>query len=285
MISKILHLSESIFDKFHKIWENSRFNKIISNALVIIFVLSVIISYLDRSKLISLGKLDDFFSNPFFAIEIAFTLLLILELLSLIFVLPKSVAKSVGKQFEVLSLIFIRSGFKEISHIKDFEWHTMTDSLINLFAYALGSLIIFVILGFNYRLQKHNRLTESENDQSEFIQTKKLLALFLMIAFVGVGIYDTSFLLETGSYLHSFHLFYSVLIFSDIIILLIALRYTLNYLKIFRYSAFVLATLLIRISLTIPPFYNVIIGVSSALFILLLTISYNYFLNDLSDSK
>jgi len=285
MVSKILHLAEYIFDKFQKIWENSKFNKFISNALVIIFVLSVIISYLDRNKLISLGKLDDFFSNPFFAIEIAFTLLLILELLSLIFVLPKSVAKSVGKQFEVLSLIFIRSGFKEISHIKDFEWYTMTDSLINLFAYAVGSLVIFVILGFNYRLQKHNRLTDSESDQNEFIQTKKLLGLLLMIAFIGVGIYDTKFLIETGSYLHSFHLFYSVLIFSDIIILLIALRYTLNYLKIFRYSAFVLATLLIRISLTVPPFYNVIIGVSSALYILLLTISYNYFLNDLSEVK
>jgi len=285
MVSRILHLSEYIFDKFQKIWENSKFNKFISNALVIIFVLSVIISYLDRNKLISLGKLDDFFSNPFFAIEIAFTLLLILELLSLIFVLPKSVAKSVGKQFEVLSLIFIRSGFKEISHIKDFEWYTMTDSLINLFAYAVGSLVIFVILGFNYRLQKHNRLTDSESDQNEFIQTKKLLGLLLMVAFIGVGIYDTKFLIETGSYLHSFHLFYSVLIFSDIIILLIALRYTLNYLKIFRYSAFVLATLLIRISLTVPPFYNVIIGVSSALYILLLTISYNYFLNDLSEVK
>jgi len=285
MVSKVLRFSESLFDKLQKIWENQKVNKVVSNTLVFIFIGSLIISYLDRNKIISLGGLDDFFSNPFFAIEIAFTLLLILELLSLIFVLPKSVAKSVGKQFEVLSLIFIRSGFKEISHIKDFEWHTMTDSLINLFAYAVGSLIIFVILGFNYRLQKHNRLTDSENDQSEFIQTKKLLALFLMIAFIGVGIYDTTFLLETGSYLHSFHLFYSVLIFSDIIILLIALRYTLNYLKIFRYSAFVLATLLIRISLTIPPFYNVIIGVSSALFILLLTVSYNYFLNDLSDSK
>ncbi len=283
MVSKILQLSEFLFDKLQKIWENQRVNKIVSNSLVFIFIGSLIISYLDRNKIISLGSLDDFFSNPFFAIEIAFTLLLILELLSLIFVLPESVAKSVGKQFEVLSLIFIRSGFKEISHIKDFEWHTMTDSLINLFAYAVGSLIIFVILGFNYKLQKHNRLTDSENDQSEFIQTKKLLALFLMIAFIGVGIYDTTFLLETGSYLHSFHLFYSVLIFSDIIILLIALRYTLNYLKIFRYSAFVLATLLIRISLTIPPFYNVIIGISSALFILLLTISYNYFLKDSSD--
>ncbi len=284
MISKVLNLSESIFDKFQEIWENQKFNKIVSNSLVIIFVISIIISYLDRSKIISLGKLDDFFSNPFFAIDIAFTLLLILELLSLIFVLPESVAKSVNKQFEVLSLIFIRSGFKEISHIKDFEWQTMTDSLTNLFAYALGSLILFVIIGFNSRLQRHSRLTDSEDDQVEFIQTKKLLALFLLIAFIGVGIYDTSFLLETGTYLHSFHLFYTVLIFSDIIIVLIALRYTLNYLRIFRYSAFVLATLLIRISLTAPPFFNVIIGVSSAVFILLLTLSYNYFLKELNEN-
>lgn len=284
MISKVLHLSESLFDKLQSIWENQKFNKIISNSLVLIFIGSIIISYLDRSKIISLGKLDDFFSNPFFAIEISFTLLLIIELLSLIFVLPKSVAKSVSKQFELLSLIFIRSGFKEISHIKDFEWHTMSDSLDNLFTYAIGSLIIFVILGFNSRLQKHARLTYSEDDQIEFIQTKKLLALVLLIAFIGVGIYDTSFLIETGTYLHSFHLFYSVLIFSDIIIVLIALRYTLDYLKIYRYSAFVLATLLIRISLTAPPFYNVIIGVSSAFFILLLTFSYNYFLKELSEN-
>lgn len=284
MVSKVLLFSESLFDKLQKIWENQKFNKIVSNSLVLIFIGSIIISYLDRNKVISLGKLDDFFSNPFFAIEISFTLLLIIELLSLIFVLPESVAKSVSKQFELLSLIFIRSGFKEISHIKDFEWHTMSDSLGNLFTYAIGSLIIFVILGFNSRLQKHARLTYSEDDQIEFIQTKKLLALILLIAFIGVGIYDTSFLIETGTYLHSFHLFYSVLIFSDIIIVLIALRYTLDYLKIYRYSAFVLATLLIRISLTAPPFYNVIIGVSSAFFILMLTVSYNYFLKELSEN-
>ena len=280
MVSKILRVSESIFDRSKKIWEDQRFNKIVSNSLVLIFVISVIISYLDRNKLVSLGKLDDFFSNPFFAIDISFTLLLIIELLSLIFVLPESVAKSVSKQFEVLSLIFIRSGFKEISHINDFEWQTMSDSLINLVVYALGALILFVILGFNSRLQRHTRLTDSDDGQVEFIQTKKLLALFLFIAFISVGVYDTSFLIETGTYLHSFHLFYTVLIFSDIIIVLIALRYTLNYYKIFRYSAFVLATLLIRISLTVPPFYNVIIGVSSGIFILLLTLSYNYFLKD-----
>lgn len=283
MVSKVLHIADTIFDKFQEIWENPKFNRAISNSLVFIFVVSIGISYLDRNKIISLGRLDDFFSNPFFAIEIAFTLLLILELLSLIFILPKSVAQSVNKQFEVLSLIFIRYGFKEISHIRDFKWETMTDSLSNLFAYALGSLILFVIIGFISRLQKHTKLTESEDDQSEFIQTKKLLALFLLIAFIGVGIYDTGVLIETKVYIHSFHIFYTVLIFSDIIIVLIALRYTLNYLKIFRYSAFVLATLLIRISLTAPPFYNTIIGVASALFILLLTFFYNYFLEDMQE--
>jgi hypothetical protein len=97
MVSKVLHFSEIIFDKFQEIWENPKINKIISDLLVFIFFISIIISYLDRNKIISLGRLDDFFSNPFFAIEIAFTLLLILELLSLIFILPKSVAKSVGR--------------------------------------------------------------------------------------------------------------------------------------------------------------------------------------------
>jgi len=277
--------SELVYNKLKQIWERQATNKLVSYSLVFIFIISVIISYLDRSNLISLGSFDDYFANPFFAIDIAFTLLLILELLSLIFVLPKSVAKSVGKQFELLSLIFIRSGFKEFSHIEIFEWNAMTSSVINMFAYAFGALAIFIILGFNNKLQLHTRLTHTEDDQKEFIQAKKVLALLLLLAFIIVGFYDTQTLIQTGNYLHSFHSFYTVLIFSDIIIVLIALRYTLNYYKIFRYSAFVLATILIRISLSIEPIYDVIIGVITAAFVLLLTLSYNYFLRDLPKKK
>lgn len=281
----LLNFSEFIYNKLKQLWESQNTNKIVSHSLVLIFIISVIISYLDRSNLISLGKFDEYFSNPFFAIDITFTLLLILELLSLIFVLPKSVAKSVGKQFELLSLIFVRSGFKEFSHITNFEWDSMNSSVINMFAYAFGALAIFIILGFNNKLQLHTRLTHTEDDQKEFIQAKKMLALLLLTAFIVVGFYDTKTLVQTGNYLHSFHSFYTVLIFSDIIIVLIALRYTLNYYKIFRYSAFVLATILIRISLSIGAFYDVIVGVASASFVLLLTLSYNYFLKDLPKKK
>lgn len=285
MKASILNFSEKIFKKLKTVWENNTTNKIVSKSLVFIFIISTIISYLDRSNLVSLGSWDEYFSNPFFAIEISFTLLLILELLSLIFVLPKSVSQSVGKQLELLSLIFIRAAFKEFSHISDFSWTHMTPSVVNMIFYAFGALIIFVILGFTYKLQLHTPISNLEDDNKEFIQAKKLLTLFILGAFIIIGIYDIKGLVNTGKYLNSFHSFYTILIFSDIIIVLIALRYTLNYYKIFRYSAFVVATIFIRIALSIKPFYDVIMGIIAAVFVLLLTIAYNYFLKDLPKKR
>ena len=277
----ILNISEKAFGLFKEKWESQKINKLISYIMVAVFVGAIIISYLDRANLISLGKWDESFANPFFAIEISFTLLLILELLSLIFVLPESVAKSVGKQFELLSLIFMRAGFKEFSHIDNFDWNTFPQEVINMFAYAFGALTIFFIMGVNYKLQMHSRLTNTEDDQVEFVQSKKLLAIGLLIAFLIIGVNDIKVLLTTGEYLHSFDKFYSVLIFSDIVIVFIALRYTLNYYRIFRYSAFVLATISIRISLSIQVYHNVLVGIIAAFFVLLLTSSYNYFLRTL----
>lgn len=285
MKTKILILTETIFNKLKCFWESQLANKIVSYSLVYIFIFTSLISFLIGRNYISIGSLDHYFANPFFAIEISFTLLLILELLSLIFVLHKSVAKSVGKQLELLSLIFLRSGFKEFSHIEQFDWNNMNDSVYYMFAYGFGALSIFIILGFTEKLRRHTRLTETEDDQKEFIQVKKLLSLLLLIAFIIVGVLDVNALYTTGKYMHSFHSFYTILIFSDIIIVLIALRYTLNYYKIFRYSAFVLATIFIRISLSLNAYQNVIIGVTTALFVFLLTLSYNYFISDLVKNK
>jgi len=170
MKTKILYHSEYLFNKIRSLWENQLTNKIVSYSLVWIFIFSSISSYFVRNNYIYLGHFNKAFRNPFFAIEIAFTLLLILELLSLIFVLHKSVAKSVGKQFELLSLIFLRSGFKEFSHIEHFEWETMSTSVLYMFAYGFGALTIFIIFGFTEKLRRHTRLTETEDDQKEFIQ-------------------------------------------------------------------------------------------------------------------
>lgn len=286
MHNKFLTYINSLFEKIKILWDSKKTLSWISMTLTATFVLCSLVSYLVIKDYIHLGFFNESFKNPFFSIEIVFTMLLITELFSLIFMIPESVSKSVGKQFELLSLIFLRDGFKEFSHISsDFTWLTMKEPLINMVIYGFGAVTIFIIISISYKLQKHIKLTNTEDDQEQFIRLKKALAVALFVAFIVVGFMDVKALVTTGKYLHSFKAFYTVLIFSDIIIVLLALRYTLNYYKIFRYSAFVLATILIRIALSAKPIYDVAIGVIAALFVLLLTLAYNYFSKKLSFKK
>ncbi|HHB78875.1 MAG TPA: hypothetical protein ENK85_06550 [Saprospiraceae bacterium] len=285
-MDKLLQYTDSYFFRLKNFWESPLNHKLISSVLVFTFVVSVTLSFFVIEGWVQLGHFTSYFKNPFFAVEVAFTLLLIAELFSLIIVLPRSVAKSVGKQFELLSLIFLRNGFKEFSHIgNDYLWKDIEAKVEGMMMYAIGALGIFAIMGFVYKFQKHIKLTDIEKDQAKFVSMKRLLAILLLAGFLAIGLTDVYTLITDGVYHHSFHLFYSLLIFSDIIIVLIALRYTLNYYKIFRYSSFVLATILIRIALSAEAHYNVAIGVASALFVLLLTIAYNYFLRDVPQRK
>ncbi len=273
MIKPIIKL----FDRQVLFWESPKIIQRISSFLVLLFVLCGTCSSLVYYKLISVGQFNNLFKHPFFAIEVAFTILLILELLSLIFVLPKSVSRSLGKQFELLSLIFLRDAFKEFSHLDNFLlWNDTKETIISMLVYSFGALAIFAVMSFTHRLNSKIRISETYVNQTQFVRIKKLLALFLLISFFLIGIRDFVVLVQTGTYLHSFDTFYTVLIFTDIIIVLVALRYTINYYRVFRYTAFVLATILIRISLTIEPYYNVALGVLTSIFVLILAIIYNH---------
>lgn len=278
----MLTYSDLCYEYLKQIWESKRNLHLTSMVALLLFVGSTILSFLVITHNLDLGVFNEYFHNPFASIEIVFTLLLITELLGLIFTLPKSVAQSVSKQFELLSLIFLRDGFKEFSHITDFNWEHLQLPLLYMAIYGFGAIAIFIIIGLTNKLQKRFYLTDTEDGQAQFIRLKKLLSLFILIAFTIVGYYDVKTLVQTGIYLHSFKTFYTVLIFSDILIVLIALRYTFNYFKIFRYSAFVFATIMIRIALSTKPYYDVLIGLTAALYVLLLTFTYNYFLNELT---
>ena len=282
MIKRII----KIFDKQVLFLESPKVTQNISSFLVLSFIATGICSLLVYYQFISIGRFNTVFKHPFFAIEVAFTILLILELLSLIFVLPKSVSKSLGKQFELLSLIFLRDAFKEFSHLDSFLlWEDSKATIISMITHSFGALIIFTLMGFTQRLNRKIRLSETFVNQTQFVRVKKFLALFLLIAFFFIGIRDTIVLIQTGKYLHSFDTFYTVLIFSDIVIVLFALRYTINYYRVFRYTAFVLATILIRISLTLETYYNVILGVITTIFVLLLSIVYNHLQKWLTDRE
>jgi len=278
MLAPVYRITEKYFDRLLHFWHSAAVHRWISRVLAVIFVAVAVLGWLADKHWIRLKGPWSFFSNPFVAIEVAFSLLLITEIFSLIFILPVSVARSVGKQFELLSLIFIRYAFKEFSHIHRLEWVEMKHIVTGMFIYALGSVIIFALVGLLYKIQRRVRICESFVEDSYFKQFRKFVAMFILLTFVLILIKDAVVFFTEHDYRPSYHDFYSVLIFSDILILLVSIRYSLDYHSMYRYSGYILATIFIRIALTAEPYANILIGVGAVLYLLALTWTYNFFL-------
>jgi hypothetical protein len=259
------------YDKCEHRWHSIQASKITSNLVVLFFFIGIIVTLLSHYQLIA------FQVGKFFAIELAFSILLISEILGLVFILTHSVADSVGKQFEIISLILLRDAFKEMGHLPlDVKWSTDTLlELLPLLTDALGAVFIFLIIGLFYKAQRHVRITNSPEEQLRFIMLKKSVANVLLLVFMTICIYDFINFFLTNHYQNDFNVYYTILIFTDILILIISLRYSNLYVHLFRYSSFALATVIIRLSLSAPKYYNVLLSVSAGLFVLMVTNIYN----------
>lgn len=267
------------FDLLDEQWESARVTKIISNIVVAFFVVGLLaglLSYLNLLPSFLALKL-----SPFFAIELAFNVLLIFEVLGLIFLFPKSVADAVGKQFEIISLLLLRDAFKEFGHyLGEMNWELgFAMELLPIISDAFGAILIFLITGLFYRNQRHIRITQNYEEQIGFVSIKKLISIYLTITFILLGVYDIVSAYQTHQFIYSIKLFYTLLIFTDVFILLFSLRYTTKYYNLFRYSSFALATIFLRLTLSAPPFYNVLLAVIAGLMVLGVTFIYNKLLS------
>jgi uncharacterized membrane protein len=225
--------------------------------------------------------------SHFAAVDFAFTLLLVFEVIDLVLGLTRSVSRAAGKQFEVFSLILIRESFKTFTELEEpLMWQNIleTEAIYKVSAEAVGALLIFVVLGVYYRAQRHKRITADEQEQASFIIAKKLIASALLVVFAGVAVY--SFLLTLqGLEGRFFERFFTVLVFSDILIVLISLRYSASYHVAFRNVGFALATVFIRIGLIAPVYIDAIIGVGAAVFSLGITYAYNRFAPEIEEQE
>ena len=278
-MEKIFTVTTSLFDPLHNFWENHATQRIVAGLLVLIFLLSLGLIELNRQGLLPPTFAASLPLTHYMAINLAFTLVLILEVISLIFTLPCSISKALGKQFEILALIFLRSSFKELTllpepiaiagHI-DVLWRILSD--------GVGAIVIFAMLGvYAKMLRKTEEKQMSGVTLFSFVAAKKMVALLMLAVFFGMGAYNGMLLLAGGHSFDFFHFFYTVLIFCDILLVLISQCFQPGFRAVFRNSGYALATLLIRLALTAPPFYNVLIGVISAMLALMLTLVYDRF--------
>jgi len=267
-----------LFDWIELHLESKQGMKFFASLLVSFFVAAIVVIELNRRHLVPEPLASHFSLSHLSAIEQAFNLLLALEVMSLILSLSHSVTKSVGKQFEILSLILLRDTFKEFSHFSEpLAWVEIAPALSSIVASAIGALLIFVVLGFYYKIQKSHPISKDEKVRSHFILAKKLIALLLLVSFVGICVTDLWGYFALGLPENAFASFYTVLIFSDVLIVLISLRYSSHYLVSFRNSGYAVATVLIRLALIAPITISAVIGVGTTLFALCITLAYNAF--------
>jgi hypothetical protein len=265
-----------LFDTLYHYWEGPKNQKLIGAGLVVIYLLTLLVVFIRRETHFFDGWGIYIPDNYFAAISLAFIFLLAVEIISLVFVLSQSITRSLIKQFEILSLILLRSAFKEFGNLSDIlRWDDLNSPIYHIFSDAFGALLIFLVVIAITRIKKTDNITKNEEEQASFIGMKKLIALIMLATFIALGVVEFSKGVFFGITPSFFYHFYTILIFSDILIVLISLRYNYTYLVLFRNSAFALATVIIRLALESPPYYNVILGITSGIFTLGIVLIYS----------
>jgi hypothetical protein len=262
-----------LFDPLHAFYEHERLYRKISICMVFFFLCSLGVIELNRQDMLPAALAVVLPKNHFYAVHAAFTVILVLEVISLIFVLPCSFSRSLGKQFEILSLILIRNAFKELSYFAEpLVYEGNVDKVLHILANGFGALLIFALLGVYYKIQKRSEEDSRQMDLFGFVASKKAISLLLLVSFVGMGgysLYQTILGIDHPDFLHGF---YTQLILTDILIVLVSQCFHPSAKMIFRNSGYALATLMIRIALVAPVYYNVLLGAAAMGFAILLSL-------------
>jgi hypothetical protein len=200
----------------------------------------------------------------------------------LVIIIPKSISEFIGKQFEVITLITLRSFFHDIA---DFDTKHSLDisspEFVSLL-YDLGAALIMLGLTIlYYKIYRNNRKLEVPGELNNFISIKKIVSLSMILILLLLSIsslYHWSTEVFSAIKLDRdfpnpntvfYTDFFSIMIFVDVFLLLISFIYHFSFFTIFRNASFIITTILIRISLTVEKPTNYIVVLLGFLFSIL----------------
>lgn len=270
----LFRVATPAFDWLEQRFESDGARKLTTDILVLLFFGGIGVAELMRRG-IYFEQRD---VSHFMAVEVVFTGLLVIEIVGLVMGIVGSISNAMGKQIEILSLILLRDAFKQFSHFGEpLDWSQVEPYILQILADVGGALVLFVILGLYYRLQAHVPITNDPSAQRSFTAVKKLVALSMILTFVGVGAGDAVAIALGEETYPFFQTFYTIMVFADVLVVLLSLRYTSIYTVVFRNSCFTLTTVLIRLTLAAPPFHDVALGVAAGLIALFLAWAYMKF--------
>ena len=243
------------------------------NLAILGFLLHLLTCILYKFQYLDLSETNNFFDSYLDSLYTPFSIILAYEVYELIRAIPESFSNSIGKQFEVISLLVVRDIFKNLAEIDDSNVNVIDSDVAFIAVEALAFMILFATALYfrqmtNFPMSSNSKETAIER----FIDQKQNLACALAMVYVSVAIYSlTSWTLgfvngdNDLSRTIFFFDFFTWLIVSDIIILLSSYKHIVDFLQLARNTGFVLSTVIIRVGIGTPGYTGAALFILSAL--------------------
>ncbi len=253
------------------------------------FIIHLLLIFLNNFSLINITETQNsLLSNPISAIYTPFSFIIIYEIYLLLLFLPRSFTTSISKQFEIISLIIIRKIFKDISNLDLSDSWNISNQNLEVLSDLVGIIILFYIIYLFNKNKNRMSINKEEPVLLKFINSKKIVSLSLLailMIFSSYSLINWVFNLFNDSYSNTmiyneidkvfFNDFFTLLILTDVIILLLSFKITEGYSKLIRNTGFVISTILIRLSFSAEGFLDIFIILISSIFALLILRIYN----------
>ncbi|MGC6424291.1 MAG: hypothetical protein ACON4O_04820 [Lentimonas sp.] len=221
-------------------------------------------------------------ADPIAAIYTPFSFILVYEVYLLIFFLPASITQYIAKQYEIITLIVIRRLFKDIADLElTANWFQNQADL--QFTYdIITTLILFALLYLFYSLitgRERTATLKIDESLQRFIRIKKhlsavLMPVFLILALFSFGtwtvdvFFSTLELRDSGKNLNAifFDDFFTILILTDVMLLIVSFIHTQEFAKVIRNSGFIISTVMLKLSFSAVGLVNIALVIGAVLF-------------------
>ncbi len=281
--------AEKLFRFFFNPSFRHRFERVILGLSIGSFLLHLLLIFLHDLQWVDFGQsADELFISPITAIYTPFSFILVFEVYMLVYHLPDSFTISIGKQYEIISLIVVRRIFKDISKLDISESWGISYRNQLLAADMLCILVLFGLIFWFYKLRQQRPRLKQPSKIDEFVVKKKGISGILAPTLFVLAIYSFgTWVLDLQQFNIGqleelpdinkvfYNEFFTLMILFDVLILMISLQYTDNYSQLIRNAGFVISTVLIRLSFTAEGFFNPVLITIGVLFGTLMLALYN----------
>lgn len=256
------------YDTLREIWASDKASRCIALFLMFFFMGTLVLILINTHIPLPYPLNTSIPTDVYAVIRLAFSMLLMVEVVGLIFIMADSTSLATGKQLEIMSLLLLREAFSDISLlgyslVLERDWLIVTQVLMT----SLAAIVLFIA---KYFFDKWHHI-QNYSDMKAYVNVKKCVSIFLLCSFLSLLPYDIYQALTSGEKSTFLRSFYTVLIFTDIFLVFIGQYYAPSFVSTFRNSGFAVSTLFMRIALGAPHYISALVCIFSALYLLLLS--------------